>query len=190
MDSLRVFLDPTAMAHRSLVETVLNFVVQLAPFVITAVISLYALRHTRRLKEAELADAERQRKSQIERDVSQKSLEVLCHSYRLTHRINLALNRYGPSSDDEQKKEMWKEISDIRNYWEENLFYLPKSVRKHVYPLTNLAPNAVLPGEIGGRSQMMAFDQVSALFKDIESTLSRFMAEYNILDRYDDQSPA
>lgn len=199
MDSLRFLLENAQNAGISWWTVVRDSLTLLAamggPF-----IAWYAIRksnemrrsdlqHSEKLKQLEIQEAARERKFHLQLKVSEQALEVLLQSYHLTHEVNRVFACTGPDLDANQKEDLYKRIMNARIYWEKNLFYLPTAVRNHVYPLTNVLSGTMQGGDVGAKIQMFAFDKVSEMFRDIETALNGFMAEYNLFNQTESQVP-
>ncbi len=180
MDSIRVIVENTPNAVRDWQPILTSLQIALSCLVAIAVPAI-TFWYSRRLKELDLKNSERERKFQLEKSVSVKALEVMGMSYHFTHSINRSLNLYN-SVDEAGKKQIYQEVVKAREYWEENLFYLPASLRKLVIPLTNMT-FASFGSKVGqGEVQMMAFDKVLEMFRQLESAFAALMSKYNLFD--------
>ncbi len=165
-----------------------QFWLQIVPPVLGAAVAvlvpLIMFKFSKRLKEMEARDRERDREFEVSKVVTTKAVEVLAESYHITHRINYALNVYH-SAHEEAKKSIESDLTDARKYWEKNMFYLPETIRNRIIRFTNYSFASLTEGEIGARASLEAFDEVSDMFKTIEGAFRPFMKKYNLLDSAD-----
>lgn len=155
---------------------------KLIPYGIGIILPIYTLRHTRKLKELELSDNEKNRNFQLEKMISEESLKVMAVSYHLVHKINRGLNFFN-SVDEEGKKAIYQEVKDAREYWEKNLFYLPVESRRLIIPFTNMTFSSFNDPKTGFMAQNKAFEKVTELFTSIEKSFAKIMEKYNLFDK-------
>lgn len=198
MDSIKVLFDSLQPESSSWLSIIKDFSPLLAALASIGgtIVAVYAirksnesrladLRHNIELKELDLAEAERERKFHLQRVISERALEVLHKSYHLTHEINRIYNQAGPEISDARKQELWDRMGEVRQYWEQNMFYLPNPIRENVFLLTNALGSALQGGESVGRVQLRLFEKITEMFQKIEKSMNEFMNEYNFLYQAD-----
>ena len=153
---------------------------KLLPLIIGIVLPIYTLRHTRKSKELEIADREKDRTFQIEKIISEESIQIMAKSYHLAHMINRAINSYAGASDEDKKKIVQK-VSEAREYWEENLFYLPEDSRRLIIPFTNKALASFTDSNTGYFLHATT-DHLIELFANIEKSFAKIMKKYNLFE--------
>ncbi len=154
---------------------------KMLPFFVGFGLPIYTLRYTRKLKELEIADREKDRSFQIEKIISEESIKIMAKSYHLAHMINRALNSFGGASD-EIKKKIYEDVVEAREYWEKNLFYLPEDLRKLIIPFTNMTFASFNGSEAGYRAQSIAFEKITEIFTNIDKSFAKIMKKYNLFE--------
>ncbi|NOY89305.1 MAG: hypothetical protein GXO93_07955 [FCB group bacterium] len=151
------------------------------PYLIGVGLPIYTLKHTRKMKELEIAEHEKDRNFQIEKNISEEAIKIMAESYHLAHKINRGLNSFN-NVDEETKEKIYKEVVNAREYWEKNLFYLPESSRRLIISLTNMTFASFNGSQSDFVAQSKAFEKVSKLFTNIEMSFEVIMKKYNIFD--------
>lgn len=163
-------------------ESMFNYLSLIVPWIISIILPVYTLRHSRMIKEIEILDRKKDREFQLEKSISEKAIEVMAESYHLTHKINRGLNEFG-SVDDKTKEIIFEEVKKAREYWEKNLFYLPEDSRRLIIPLTNMSFASFTASQMAFDLQTKAFDKVSEMFRNIENSFAAIMRKYNLFDQ-------
>lgn len=180
MDTTVVFLQSISNQAQPTTELILDLLGGLMPWVISLFSLWYMPWHARKLKDRELADSEENRKFQLEKVISEKAVTVMTKSYHFVHRSNRGLTFYG-KADESMKEKILEDVWSAREYWEENLFYLPKAIRSKVIPMTNFIDASF--GPWGQQVTPQAFVKISEMFSSLEDAFASLMEEYNLFDK-------
>jgi hypothetical protein len=190
MDSSSIANEMSRQTANGTLQLLLDFILKLMPSLValgSAGIAWYALQNARKLKEADLEDANRQRKFQVSLNISQKALGIMGHSYHLINEVNRALAR--TSENPVINQAILDTVFSARKYWEENVFYLPLKARKIMIPMTQKI-FASMSGTNRSHWADLAQADLRTAFVELEVAFRDLMAEYNIFDKLGTESTA
>jgi len=158
-----------------------NAVFELLPYLITAGVSIYAIRHTGKMKELELKDLERGRVFQIQKKITDKSIDSLWKAhYLIWQQIPVAAAII--SGDENIDDKTLGDIRESHEFIKSHTAYFPLEVREKIIDASYQLNKISFDSSIDQKSKLEIIKDVFPIIKEIKKILEDYIDKFNILN--------
>ncbi len=152
------------------------------PYLITAGISYYAIRHTGKMKKLELKDAERGRVFQIQNKITDKSIESLMKAhYSLQQQISFAHAIVYDNGDFDEK--IIEDIQNAHAFVKSHAVYFPLEIRENLRNASFKMLHIIkLKDHIEDKIKISMFSDALNVMEETKRALESFIDKFNLLN--------
>ena len=141
---------------------------------------------------ANLKEKQKERDFELSKIILEKSLSVMQEGYKKTIELNILLNADAPINVDSKEhirkfQEFIQRIEPIKNWYNENCFYLPKIIRDDFLILINLSYDHIDRKFFDTKTTppLNIWEKLIAVLKGIQENYQAFLDKYSILEKID-----
>lgn len=156
-------------------------VLQILPWVVTAIISVVALRNTRKLKELEIKDNERAREFELQRQITVQAIESMKEGCFRLGKQATRFARFVSKGRVDDDGELVQQMQDDLDFIEMNKPFFPLALREEMHiassQLANLIGNS---SSVDGGFQLEIFKKALPIVRRAKASTESFIDRYNL----------
>ncbi len=156
-------------------------VLEILPWVVTATISIVALRNNRKLKELELKDNERAREFEIQKQVTVQAIESMKEGCFRLGKQATRFARYVSKGRVDDDGQLLQQMQDDLDFIEMNKPFFPLELREEMH-IASSHLNGLIRNSAGvdGGFQLKVFREALPIVQKAKASTERFIDQYNL----------